>query len=115
MTKLTAEQKENLSEAAQKLEIAMGEMAEAIRRAGGRDSDAGSVRYFASYHLADLEGQDAGWLGSRFMIEDLREMIAADFGDEDEEELEFDSRCESGWTGDRCQLPLGHEGPHDNA
>jgi len=22
--------------------------------------------------------------------------------------------CESGWTGDRCQLPLGHEGDHDN-
>lgn len=23
-------------------------------------------------------------------------------------------RCESGWTGDRCQLPLFHLGPHDN-
>lgn len=23
-------------------------------------------------------------------------------------------RCESGWTGDRCQLPLYHEGDHDN-
>lgn len=22
--------------------------------------------------------------------------------------------CESGWTGDRCQLTLHHEGPHDN-
>lgn len=23
-------------------------------------------------------------------------------------------RCESGWTGDRCTLPLGHAGPHSN-
>lgn len=23
-------------------------------------------------------------------------------------------RCESGWTGDRCTFPLGHEGPHSN-
>lgn len=22
--------------------------------------------------------------------------------------------CESGWTGDRCQAPLHHEGPHTN-
>jgi hypothetical protein len=22
--------------------------------------------------------------------------------------------CESGWTGDRCMLQLGHAGPHDN-
>ena len=22
--------------------------------------------------------------------------------------------CESGWTGDRCSLPLGHEGRHSN-
>jgi hypothetical protein len=24
-------------------------------------------------------------------------------------------RCESGWTGDRCPLPLYHEGDHDNS
>ena len=24
------------------------------------------------------------------------------------------ARCESGWTGDRCALPLFHDGPHDN-
>lgn len=23
-------------------------------------------------------------------------------------------RCESGWTGDRCSLPLHHDGPHSN-
>lgn len=23
-------------------------------------------------------------------------------------------RCESGWTGDRCKLPLFHAGPHSN-
>lgn len=23
-------------------------------------------------------------------------------------------RCESGWTGDRCDYPLGHEGEHSN-
>ena len=22
-------------------------------------------------------------------------------------------RCESGWTGERCSLPLDHDGPHD--
>lgn len=26
----------------------------------------------------------------------------------------METLCESGWTGDRCQLPLGHEGEHDN-
>jgi len=25
-----------------------------------------------------------------------------------------DSTCESGWTGDRCTLPLLHEGDHSN-
>ena len=25
------------------------------------------------------------------------------------------TRCESGWTGDRCSLPHHHDGPHDNA
>lgn len=24
------------------------------------------------------------------------------------------TRCESGWTGDRCYFRLGHEGPHSN-
>jgi hypothetical protein len=24
------------------------------------------------------------------------------------------ARCESGWTGDRCTLPLFHDGPHSN-
>jgi len=24
-------------------------------------------------------------------------------------------RCESGWTGERCSLRLGHDGPHDDA
>lgn len=23
-------------------------------------------------------------------------------------------RCESGWTGDRCSRPLGHDGRHSN-
>ena len=23
-------------------------------------------------------------------------------------------RCESGWTGDRCSLPLDHDGPHSD-
>ena len=25
-----------------------------------------------------------------------------------------DAKCESGWTGDRCTLPLFHDGPHSN-
>lgn len=31
-----------------------------------------------------------------------------------EEALAQQPRCESGWTGDRCTLPLDHEGEHDN-
>jgi hypothetical protein len=26
----------------------------------------------------------------------------------------FHDVCGSGWTGDRCMKPLGHEGPHSN-
>lgn len=29
-------------------------------------------------------------------------------------ELGTHTRCESGWTGDRCHFRLGHPGPHSN-
>ena len=37
-------------------------------------------------------------------------------GSEQQSQYDYppDSRCESGWTGDRCTLPLFHSGPHSN-
>ena len=78
--------KASLIEAGEELLDSIDEFVQQLHRAGGRDSADSSVRYFAAYHLADLEGNDngGGWLASRLMADDLRTLLRG--GDEDEDE-----------------------------
>ena len=49
-----------------------------LRRAGGTTSEAGAIRRFASYHLADLEGNDGGarWLAGKLLADEIRALVA---------------------------------------
>lgn len=46
------------------------------------------------------EAHDASWYESRQTLDQWLD--------------EQGPRCESGWTGDRCEFPLFHDGPHSN-
>jgi hypothetical protein len=65
---------QDLTDAANDLLDAMAAFSEAMHHARGRESALPTVRRFASYHLADLEGKDHGWLGSTLLCDDLREL-----------------------------------------
>lgn len=54
---------------------ALEELAADIRRLGGVRAANPVIERFASYHLADLEGKEAGdWLGSGYLVDALREL-----------------------------------------
>ena len=51
-------------------------LAAELHRARGRDSSVASIRRFCAYHLADIEGAGAGWLGRGELVDDLRALLA---------------------------------------
>lgn len=63
---------EDIVEAARDLLVAADALSSAIRSYGGRDADVMAIRHFSAYHLANLEGAGAGWVGSGFLVDDLR-------------------------------------------
>ncbi len=66
----------------------MQEFAQALHRVGARDSEVSNVAHFCSYHLADLEGENGGWLGRNHLKDELDRMVADGFEDLEEEEEE---------------------------
>ena len=92
------------------------------QRSVGTSADAAFDRLLAeataiatriAHELADgefPEGLDWGHVGD--MAETVRGLRAVSdrmFAEGEHAAM----RCESGWTGDRCSLPLDHDGPHD--
>lgn len=104
MADLTDQQREELLDAAEALQTAAEEFAQAIRRAGERDSDVLVIRRFASYHLADLEGEGHGWLGGPHLIDELRSLQESGFRDEPEEGDEPEGFDPAGWCGTHYRM-----------
>lgn len=109
--KLTDEQQAELNDAAHEAIVALTDLAQVIRRQGGRE---GVHAHFAAYHLADLEGEGAGWLGRDLLFDALHDLIEQPTEDDDEEHQlreadatgEYDSRGEG--LGERSDAPAWH-------
>ena len=76
-------------------------------------AEATAIATRIAHELADgafPEGLDWGHVGD--MAETVRGLRAVSdrmFAEGEHAAM----RCESGWTGERCSLPLGHDSPHD--
>jgi hypothetical protein len=76
-------------------------------------AEATAIATRIAHELADgafPEGLDWGHVGDMAeTVQGLRAVSDRMFAEGEHAAM----RCESGWTGERCSLPLDHHGPHD--